>query len=477
MRSAAPSCKPPSASASATDIREALEGSECELPRGFSVEVRTAEAGLHAFDIEYSVQPVKTEAAARAAATGRVIVVKGKTGTPSTRWKGPRTNIGRLAELTDADHRVVRRNDVVFEEGADEANATVSRKHAHIRLDAGDYRLCDDGSEFGTRVFRDGRSIEVPAGDRRGEKLRPGDEIYLGRACLRFEQVNDPYRSVPRRQRSSNSAFIASPMPSCRNTTAVQVGRVITGSSSASMPFCPSNTASFMGSDSAMRTCTPLATYSTSRCRWAVSSDADSSSSRHATPLWPACFTSFSSSGSTAYGGRENSRYSCFTSISMRRYSAAGLRRFGHNAQEVQRAASALAFGVERLQVVDQSAAGAAVVGEFLFQDLPFAGQVSGNRQAGLHRREELRLLLDHLGESLLHQAVQYFIDFLPRHVRPRRQFQRLELRMAQQHEVRPRLVSIEPKLLQASPKPLKINFAQFFAHTPQPYQSRAPFR
>ena len=28
------------------DIREALEGSECELPRGFSVEVRTAEAGL-----------------------------------------------------------------------------------------------------------------------------------------------------------------------------------------------------------------------------------------------------------------------------------------------------------------------------------------------------------------------------------------------------------------------------------------------
>ncbi len=35
------------------DIREALEGSECELPRGFSVEVRTAEAGLGAFEIAY----------------------------------------------------------------------------------------------------------------------------------------------------------------------------------------------------------------------------------------------------------------------------------------------------------------------------------------------------------------------------------------------------------------------------------------
>ena len=90
--------------------------------------------------------------------------------------------------MTDAEQRVTRRNDVVFEEGDDEANATVSRRHAHIRQDDGDYRLCDDGSEFGTRVFRDGRSIEVPAGNRRGEKLRPGDEIYLGRACLRFER-------------------------------------------------------------------------------------------------------------------------------------------------------------------------------------------------------------------------------------------------------------------------------------------------
>jgi hypothetical protein len=175
------------------DIREAMTGSDCELPRGFSVEVRTAEAGLRAFEIAYSVEPVKSEAAAQAAnpavtAKGRVILVKGKTESPEYTLERTRTNIGRLPELTDADHRVVRRNDVVFEEGADEANATVSRKHAHIRLDSGDYRLSDDGSEFGTRVFRDGRSIEVPAGDRRGEKLRPGDEIYLGRACLRFER-------------------------------------------------------------------------------------------------------------------------------------------------------------------------------------------------------------------------------------------------------------------------------------------------
>ena len=62
------------------DIREAMEGSQCELPRDFSVEVRTAEAGLRAFEIAYAVEPVKVEASPAApAVTGRVIVVKGKT--------------------------------------------------------------------------------------------------------------------------------------------------------------------------------------------------------------------------------------------------------------------------------------------------------------------------------------------------------------------------------------------------------------
>ncbi|HEY1497222.1 MAG TPA: FHA domain-containing protein [Candidatus Solibacter sp.] len=167
------------------DVREAMEGSGCELPHGFSVEVRTAEAGLADYEIEYGVAPVAKQ---MEATSGRLVVVKGKADRADYSLERSRTNIGRMPELTDADHRVVRRNDVVFEEGADEANSTVSRKHAHIRLDGADYRLCDDGSEFGTRVFREGRSIEVPAGDRRGEKLRAGDEIYLGRACLRFER-------------------------------------------------------------------------------------------------------------------------------------------------------------------------------------------------------------------------------------------------------------------------------------------------
>jgi len=172
------------------DIREAFEAVKCEIPRGFHVDVKTAETGEKKFEIEYALDPAKPsepvhEEQPRGA--GRLTLVKGKTAQPEYVLEKARTNIGRIAELTDAEQRVVRRNDIVFEDG-DEANATVSRRHAHIRHEGGEYRICDDESEYGTRVFRDGRAIEVPAGNRRGEKLRPGDEIYLGRACLRFDR-------------------------------------------------------------------------------------------------------------------------------------------------------------------------------------------------------------------------------------------------------------------------------------------------
>lgn len=167
------------------DLKEALKASGATVPRGFSVEVRTSETGEAPFEIEYSAEKAPGVVPAVAA---RVVVVRGKAEREEYALDRARTNIGRMKELTDADHRVTRRNDIVFEDGADDANGTVSRRHAHIRLEDGEYRVCDDGSEFGTRVFRDGRSIEAPAGNRRGERLRSGDEIYLGRACLRFER-------------------------------------------------------------------------------------------------------------------------------------------------------------------------------------------------------------------------------------------------------------------------------------------------
>jgi len=175
------------------DIRECLNSAGCELAAGFAVVVETAAEGAKGFEIEYAIHeaPPKPRIAPQpASGTGRLTIVRGKAASESYPLRKPRTNIGRMPELTDSQQRTVRRNDVVFDEGDDEANATVSRAHAHVRFEAsaGEYRICDDESEYGTSIFRDGRSIEVPAGNRRGERLRPGDEIYLGRACVRFEQ-------------------------------------------------------------------------------------------------------------------------------------------------------------------------------------------------------------------------------------------------------------------------------------------------
>jgi len=178
------------------DIRECLQGAACQIPAGFAVDVETAEEGAKGFEIEWAIrevaaapQPVEP-APPPVFAPGRLLVVRGKTAQESYTLEKARINIGRMHELTDSQQRVIRRNDVVFEEEGDEANATVSRAHAHIRFDrdAREYRICDDDSEYGTRIFREGRSVEVPAGNRRGERLHAGDEIYLGRACLRFEQ-------------------------------------------------------------------------------------------------------------------------------------------------------------------------------------------------------------------------------------------------------------------------------------------------
>jgi len=97
-----------------------------------------------------------------------------------------RIMLGRLDEVLDEEGRVKRRNDVAFvEEG--EVNRTVSREQARILwdLESGEYRLRTEPGASGTRILREGRTIDVSAQDRRGVRLLAGDEVYLGKACLK----------------------------------------------------------------------------------------------------------------------------------------------------------------------------------------------------------------------------------------------------------------------------------------------------
>jgi|WetSurMetagenome_2_1015567.scaffolds.fasta_scaffold65019_2 hypothetical protein len=126
--------------------------------------------------------------ASEPAAPAQIVVVKGSATRKAYALTAERTNVGRTAEVVDKERRVARRNQVVFAEAGDAVNDTVSRAQAHIlRTPAGEYRLFDDHSSHGTRIFRDGRTIALPSGSPRGVRLQSGDEIYFGQACVRFE--------------------------------------------------------------------------------------------------------------------------------------------------------------------------------------------------------------------------------------------------------------------------------------------------
>jgi hypothetical protein len=118
-----------------------------------------------------------------------LVIVKGSLEQGTYRMRKERILIGRLAEVTDLEGRMVRKNDVVFLDNGDDINSTVGRIHARIWYDQEkqEFRIMDEASRYGTRIAREGRSIEVPDGNARGVRLRSGDEIYFGQACMRFE--------------------------------------------------------------------------------------------------------------------------------------------------------------------------------------------------------------------------------------------------------------------------------------------------
>jgi len=141
-------------------------------------------------DRRYFVEYAKSETSPAAEESVRPLleltVLKGDATQHVYELEGPRVFLGRLEEVVDADGRVRRRNDVAFREEG-EINTTVSREHARIAWDdeSAGYWLRAEQNASGTRIYREGRTIDVSSNDRRGVRLQPGDEIYLGRACVK----------------------------------------------------------------------------------------------------------------------------------------------------------------------------------------------------------------------------------------------------------------------------------------------------
>jgi pSer/pThr/pTyr-binding forkhead associated (FHA) protein len=134
-------------------------------------------------------KPVESPARARRAA--KLVVTNGKANLPELVLDKTRTNIGRTTEICSAAGPL-RRNDLAFTE-ENPINQTVSREHAHIVFSqkSGEYRIFNDrayrgNANCGLWIVRDGLSQPVHRSSR-GVLLRPGDEIHLGTAVLRFQ--------------------------------------------------------------------------------------------------------------------------------------------------------------------------------------------------------------------------------------------------------------------------------------------------
>lgn len=176
------------------DVKATFAEERTAPPVGLAVSVRFPEGATAELRLvcEKSEQPVAAEGAAPVAARRTAVTLVTVWGVASDevfRLDRSHLSIGRENEVPDAQGRTVRRNELFFPEDAHEANASVSRSHAHLSFDegTGEWRIYDDGSSLGTDLYRDGRRIVVPAHSARGVMVRPGDEIHLGQVRVRFE--------------------------------------------------------------------------------------------------------------------------------------------------------------------------------------------------------------------------------------------------------------------------------------------------
>src|SRR5580692_1970286 len=77
------------------DLREAFESAQCEVPRGFHLEVKTSETGDRKFEIAYALEAVEA-APEEPRGAARLSLIKGKTAQPEYTLEKARTNIGRI---------------------------------------------------------------------------------------------------------------------------------------------------------------------------------------------------------------------------------------------------------------------------------------------------------------------------------------------------------------------------------------------
>ncbi|HTU47040.1 MAG TPA: FHA domain-containing protein [Bryobacteraceae bacterium] len=180
----------------ADELKTGLKRSSYRFPAELRVEIRTTPKlpmpNENWLAVETELEDHKIEEPSpRTRRPAKLIVIHGSANHQELLLSKVRTNIGRTAEVF-REAGPSRRNDLVFTED-NEINRTVSREHAHIvhSSKTGEYRIINDRwykgeKSCGIWIVRDSLSQPVHRGVR-GTVLKPGDEIHLGNAVLRFQ--------------------------------------------------------------------------------------------------------------------------------------------------------------------------------------------------------------------------------------------------------------------------------------------------
>jgi hypothetical protein len=172
------------------EIQGNLRADSVRFPEKLRVEVEVSTGLPMPGEAWLTVAAGMQENPAGSGKAARLVVRAGSANVPEVTIGKSRVHVGREVDVY-RNGGILRRNDLAFVEDSD-VNQSVSREHAHIDYDrtTGEYRLFNDrwyarGTDCGTRIVRDGVSLEVHRVTR-GTRLEPGDEIHLGRAIVTF---------------------------------------------------------------------------------------------------------------------------------------------------------------------------------------------------------------------------------------------------------------------------------------------------
>jgi hypothetical protein len=168
-------------------LREKLKEEKCISSDKFRVTIefvneRTSDFGKNIFYLA-----PETESATGNKPIAGLTILEGSTKKTRYKIEKKRTYIGRLDAVKDITGKVVRRNDVIFEDTGDKINTSVGRLHALIEFDdeKSVFTIQDTGSTTGTRIERESEFLDVLPYQK--VNLRDGDILHLGRAAIRFQ--------------------------------------------------------------------------------------------------------------------------------------------------------------------------------------------------------------------------------------------------------------------------------------------------